>query len=115
MIATATMFLATAIPGRPHPPGERRPLLVVQRQVVSPAQLLAAVNAQLAARPDCEGLEVDAASSLRTRFSDSDGCNWNPAALRIRVAHGPSTRALAGVRQVVEWARLNLELSEPGF
>lgn len=115
MIATAKMFVSTAIPGRPHPPGERRPMPEVQRQVVSPAQLVAAVNAQLAARQDCEGLEMDAAASLRARFPDADGCNWNPAGLRVRVAHGPSTRALAGVRQVVEWARLNLELAEPGF
>lgn len=115
MIATAKMFLATAIPGRPHPPGERRPMPAAPRQVVSPAQLLAAVNAQLAAREDCEGLEVDAAATLRCRFPDADGCNWTVAGLRVRVAHGPSTRALAGVRQVLEWARLHLELAEPGF
>lgn len=115
MIATAKMFLTSAIPGRPHPPGERRPLPPMARQVVTPAQLLAAVNAQLQARKDCEGLEVAAAGRLRARFPDGDGCNWNTAGLAVRVAHGPSTRALAGVRQVVEWARLNLELAEPGF
>lgn len=115
MIATAKMFLATAIPGRPNPPGERRPAPVQPRQVVSAAELVDAVNARLAARADCEGLEVEAAGTLRARFADADGCNWSPAALRVRVAHGPSTRALAGVRQVVEWARLNLELADPAF
>ena len=115
MIATAKMFLASAIPGRPVPPGERRPVPPPQRQVVTPAELLAALNARLGARPDCEGLVVDAAAGLRARFPDADGCNWNPAVLRVRVARGPSTRALAGVRQVVEWARMNLELAEPGF
>jgi hypothetical protein len=115
MIATAKMFLASAIPGRPHPPGERRPMPASPRRVVTPVQLLAAVNAELAAREDCEGLEVDSGDALRARFPDADGCNWNAAALRVRVAHGPSTRALAGVRQVVDWARLHLELAEPGF
>ncbi|HYW11762.1 MAG TPA: hypothetical protein VE871_07380 [Longimicrobium sp.] len=115
MIATAKMFLATAIPGRPNPPGERSAMPGVPRQVVSPAQLLATVNAELGAREDCEGLEMGAAASLHARFPDADGCNWNAAGLQVRVAHGPSTRALAGVRQVVDWARLHLELAEPGF
>lgn len=113
MIATAKMFLASAIPGRPIPPGERRPTPVMPRRFVTPAELVAAVNEQLAHRADCEGLEVEASATLRARFADAEGCNWNPSALRVRVAHGPSTRALAGVRQVVEWARLHLELSDP--
>ena len=115
MIATAKMFLATAIPGRPKPPGERRPTPVLPRRCVNSAGLVAAVNAELAARPDCERLEVVADGTLRARFADADGCNWSPSALRVRVAHGPSTRALAGVRQVVEWARLHLELEDPAF
>ena len=114
MIATAKMFLATAIPGRPHPPGERRPMPALPRQVVSAAGLVAAVNQQLAARGDCEGLVVEAAATLHAGIPDADGCNWNASALRVRVAHGPSTRALGCVRQVVDWARLNLELAEPG-
>jgi hypothetical protein len=112
MIATAKMFLNTAIPGRAYLPGERRPTPVLPREVVSAAELVKAVNRHLAARPDCEGLEVAAAAELAAPHPDIDGCNWNPTALRVRVAHGPSTRALAGVRQVVEWARLNLELAD---
>lgn len=115
MIATAKMFLAAAIPGRPVPPGERRPTPVMPRRSVTPAELVAAVNAELAARADCEGLEVVADPALHARFADADGCNWSAAGLRIRVAHGPSTRALTGVRQVVEWARLHLELAGPAF
>jgi hypothetical protein len=115
MIATAQMFIATAIPGRPTPPGERRPTPLLPRQCVDPAGLVAVVNAELAVRPDCEGLRVEADATLRARFADADGCNWSPSALRVRVAHGPSTRALAGVRQVVDWARLHLELADPAF
>jgi hypothetical protein len=114
MIATAKMFLTTAIPGRAYLPGERRPTPALRREVVSAAGLVDAVNRHLAARSDCEGLEVAAAAELAAPYPDLDGCNWNPAALRVRVAHGPSTRALAGVRQVVEWARLNLELADAG-
>lgn len=114
MIATAKMFLTTAVPGRPSPPGERRPMPALPRQAVNAAELVAAVNRQLSSRGDCAGLEVEASAALGVRLPDVDGCNWNPACLRVRVAHGPSTRDLAGVRQVVEWARLNLELWEPG-
>lgn len=113
MIATSKMFLATAIPGRPHLPEERRPAPVLPRQVVTPAGLVAALNEQIAARGDCEGLEVAAGAPLAAPYPDADGCNWTPSALRVRIAHGPSTRALGCVRQVVEWARLNLELAEP--
>lgn len=112
MIATAKMFLATAIPGRPYLPGERRPTPALPRQVVSVPELLSAINGQLAARGDCDGLEVSAGSRLRPGIVDADGCNWDPTALQVRVAHGPSTRALVCVRQVVEWARLNLELAD---
>lgn len=112
MIATAKMFLATAIPGRPRLPGEAEAGPVLPRQPVSLAELIAAVNQQLSARGDCDGLEVEAPASMRPGLPDADGCNWSPSALRLRMAHGPSTRALSGLRHVVEWARLNLELTE---
>jgi hypothetical protein len=112
MIATAKMFPASAIPGRPYLPGERRaqPAPDFRRQVVTPAELLASVNRQLAARAECEGLIVEA-DAIHAELPDPDGCNWNASALRVRVAHGSSTRALGCVRQVVEWARQNLELA----
>jgi hypothetical protein len=112
MIATATMFPTSAIPGRPYLPGERRPQPAAARRVVTAAELLESVNHQLATRGDCEGLVLEA-DALRVGLPDPDGCNWNSSALRVRVAHGSSTRALGCVRQVVEWARLNLELAEP--
>lgn len=113
MIATAQMLrgcsaLPTAVPGMPGRPVA--PLL--GRRVVTPAELVEQVNHAFAGRPDCEGLEVEA-GRMTAQEPDDDGCNWSPAALRLRVAHGPSTRALAGVRQVVEWARLTFELAEP--
>jgi hypothetical protein len=114
MIATAEMFRASAVPGRPTTMAERRTqaaALVLMRQVVTPVQLVESVNRQLAARGDCAGLEVEA-GPLRPLSPDPDGCNWSAGALRVRVAHGASTRALAGVRQVVDWARLHYDLAD---
>lgn len=113
MIAIAEMFVARAIPGRPTTPSERQAQAarVRARQLVSPEQLVRVINGQLARREDCEGLVIEA-GPLRRAYPDSDGCNWNVAALRVRVAHGSSTRALGCVRDIVEWARLNYELTE---
>jgi hypothetical protein len=110
MIATAEMFTASTRTAG-FVLGHARGVLLA-RQVVTPAELVERVNRQLAAREDCEGLEVEA-GDLGPRLPDADGCNWRPGALRLRVAHGPSTRALAGMRQVVEWARLTFELADP--
>lgn len=105
MIATVEMMRAGAATagqgGRVPPP----PL----RQALRPDELVGAINGFLASRPDCEGLEMEA-GELAPRSPDVDGCNWRAQGLRLRVAHGPSTRALAGVRQAVELARLRYEL-----
>lgn len=111
MIATAEMLTAFDKYRFTAAPYGRTAVLARTRQVVTTEQLVEMVNRQLAGREDCEGLEVEA-GTLALRYPDADGCNWTPGALRLRVAHGPSTRALAGVRQVMEWARLNLELAE---
>jgi hypothetical protein len=115
MIATADMFRARAIPGRPMPPAERRrteaAALMLVREVVTPVELVQTVNRRLAARSDCQGIEVEAGPMMAVQ-PDPEGCNWNAGALRVRVAHGASTRALAGVRQVVDWARLHFDLAD---
>lgn len=114
MIATAKMFrgcpiLATAVPGMP---GRSAALSSLGRQQVTAAELVEQVNQALAGRPDCEGLEVEA-GRLTPGVPDEDGCNWSTSGLRLRVSHGPSTRALSCVRNVVEWARLSFELAAP--
>jgi DNA-binding transcriptional regulator YdaS (Cro superfamily) len=113
LIAISEMFRARAIPGRRSTPAERRARAAqaAARQVVSPEELVRALNRELARRGDCAGLEV-AAGPQRAAEPDLYGCNWNTAQLRLRLAHGASTRALAGVREVVEWARLNFALAE---
>jgi hypothetical protein len=115
MIATAEMFLARAIPGRPTLPHERRAQSapVQPRQVVTTGELVRIINRQITGQSDCEGLVIEA-GALRLPHPDPDGCNWSSGGLNVRVAHGSSTRALGCVRQVVEWARLNFELAEPG-
>ena len=107
MIATAEMFRA----GAPAPTTGRfaASALPPARQALRPDELVGAINGLLASRPECEGLEVQA-GRLAPVYPDADGCNWRPEGLRLRVAHGPSTRALAGVRQAVELARLRYEL-----
>ncbi|HEX2206543.1 MAG TPA: hypothetical protein VHG93_02615, partial [Longimicrobium sp.] len=82
------------------------------RQALRPAELVDAINHMLAARPECEGLAVEA-GPLSPALPDIDGCNWRPHGLRLRIAHGASTRALGGVRQVVEIARLRYDLAVP--
>ncbi|HEX6912781.1 MAG TPA: hypothetical protein VF142_20405 [Longimicrobium sp.] len=114
MIATAEMFIARAIPGRPTLPHERRAqsVPVEPRRRVTPGELVQVINRQVTGQSDCEGLVIEA-GVLRLPLPDPDGCNWSPCGLHVRVAHGSSTRALGCVRQVVEWARLNFELAEP--
>lgn len=111
MIATSRMFAASARHHGEEPRTCRGPALPRPRQAVQPGELVDAINHMLAARPECEGLAFEA-GPLRPAHPDGDGCNWRPHGLRLRVAHGPSTRALAGVHQVVELARLRYDLAE---
>lgn len=110
MIATSQMFAALA-----HVRGVEAtaPRLTggAVRQAVSPDELVRAINALLAARPDCEGLAFEA-GVLRPVDPDATGCNWRPHGLRLRVEHGPSTRALASVRHVVDLARMRYDLAD---
>jgi hypothetical protein len=113
MIATSMMFTACAQP-RSADPGAAHPRMTggPARQVLTPDQLVTAINHLLAARPECEGLRVEGTPAPSYR-REPDGCNWQPHGLRLRVEHGPSTRALASVRQVVELARLRYDLTTP--
>jgi hypothetical protein len=101
MIATSQMF---AVVDR----GSRRDD-TASRQALSPDELVRAINHLLATRPECEGLAMEA-GPLAPAQRDAAGCNWQPHGLRLRVEHGPSTRALSGVRDVVELARLRYDL-----
>lgn len=114
MIATSEMFTASAFarPMEPFCGSGARSGVQPARQVLRPDELVDAINRMLDARPECQGLEVDA-GRLTPATPDADGCNWRPHGLQLRVAHGPSTRALAGVRQVIELARLRYDLADP--
>lgn len=114
MIATSQMFTASANPPPAEPScgGRARPCPVPVRQALRPDEMVGAINRMLEARPECQGLEFDAGSLVPVP-PDVDGCNWRPHGLRLRVAHGPSTRALASVRQVIELARLRYDLADP--
>lgn len=105
MIATSQMFAASAQGAR------TRAAQLAARRAVRPDELVDAINQMLAARPECAGLEF-AAGELAPAAPDDDGCNWRPDGLRLRVAHGPSTRALGAARQVVEIARLRYDLAD---
>ena len=110
MIATVEMIQASAAAATAQGRGAGRGRVPPPaKQALRPAELVGAINGLLASRPDCEGLEVEA-GDLAPGCPDADGCNWRAQGLRLRVAHGPSTRALAGVRQAVELARLRFEL-----
>jgi hypothetical protein len=112
MIATSQMFAASARARQTEPlNAPTRAAQAAARQAVRPDELVDAINHMLAARPGCEGLEFEA-GTLLPAIPDADGCNWRPHGLRLRVAHGPSTRALAGVRQVVDLARLRYDLAD---
>jgi hypothetical protein len=104
MIATSQMFAASAAAGRAD--------TAVDRQALSPDELVQAINRLLATRPECEGLTFEA-GRLAPVHRGPDGCNWPPHGLRLRVEHGPSTRALAGVRGIVELARMRYDLAAP--
>jgi hypothetical protein len=113
MIATSQMFTTSARtrPMEPFCGGRSRPALEAARQALRPDELVDVINRMLDVRPECQGLEVET-GSLVPATPDVDGCNWRPHGLRLRVAHGPSTRALAGVRQVIELARLRYDLAD---
>ena len=102
MIATSQMFAAAA--------GGSRADAAVSRQALRPDELVRAINHLLATRPEYEGLAFEA-GPLAPVHSEDGGCNWQPHGLRLRVEHGPSTRALAGVRDIVEIARLRYDLA----
>lgn len=109
MIATVEMMKASAAVAASRSGTVRARVMLPSRQMLRPDELVGAINRMLASRPDCEGLEVEA-GELAAGYPDADGCNWRAQGLRLRVAHGPSTRALAGVHQAIELARLRYEL-----
>ena len=114
MIATSQMFTASMFTRSVEPRSglQGRAVPGPPRVALRPDELVDAINHMLAARPECEGLTFEA-GVLAPAAPDADGCNWRQHGLRLRVAHGPSTRALAGVRQVVELARLRYDLVVP--
>jgi hypothetical protein len=103
MIATSQMFAASA---RSSGAGS-----AAARQALPPHELVQAINHLLATRPECEGLAFEAGPLAPVRRNE-DGCNWQTHGLRLRVEHGPSTRALASVRHIVELARLRYDLED---
>jgi hypothetical protein len=113
MIATSQMFTASAL-ARPVEPlhARTRAARLSAREALRRDALVDVINQMLAARPECDGLEFSA-GTLAPATPDLDGCNWRPHGLQLRVAHGPSTRALGCARQVVEFARLRYDLAEP--
>ncbi|WP_420125564.1 hypothetical protein [Longimicrobium sp.] len=112
MIATSHMFTAGAR-ARPAEPlsARTRAAQLSARQALRPDELVDVINRMLAGRPECEGLEF-CIGTLAPALPDMDGCNWRPNGLQLRVAHGPSTRALGCARQAVELARLRYDLAE---
>jgi hypothetical protein len=109
MIATSQMLTASVQARSAFLHASGHPAL---RQALDAGELVQAINHLLAARPDCNGLAFEA-GRLAPAHPDVDGCNWRPDGLRLRVEHGPSTRALASVRQVVDLARLRYDLTDP--
>lgn len=113
MIATSEMFTASLRARSAGPPcSPPRPVPGPGRLVVRVDELVNAINYMLAARPECDGLAVEA-GPLSPALPDGDGCNWRAEGLRLRIERGASTRALAGVHQVVELARLRYDLAAP--
>ena len=114
MIATPEMFVrasrAVAVRSEAEMAAEMDALPVPARERIPAAALVALINRQIAVRPGCDGIIVSA-DGLRPGMRDRSGCNWNPSVLRVGVEHGASTRALAAVRQVVEWARVRYDVT----
>jgi hypothetical protein len=111
MIATPAMF-AQPIPEEPlwaDFAAYRMSLPLPPRERIPPHRLVEILNHQIAVRPGCEGILISA-EGLEPGVPDPEGCNWSPVGLRVAVAHGASTRALASVRQVVEWARVRFDI-----
>ncbi|HEY0015189.1 MAG TPA: hypothetical protein VGC13_02680 [Longimicrobium sp.] len=109
MIATSQMLTASVQARSAFLHASGHPAL---RQTLDADELVQAINHLLAARPECNGLAFEA-GRLAPAQPDSDGCNWRPEGLRLKVERGPSTRALAGVRQAVDLARLCYYLTDP--
>jgi hypothetical protein len=109
MIATSQMLTASVQARSAFLHASGHPTL---RQTLHADELVQAINQLLAARPECNGLAFEP-GRLAPAHPDMDGCNWRPDGLRLKVEHGPSTRALASVRQVVDLARLCYDLTDP--
>lgn len=116
MIATSQMFTASALarPADLYAGGYGRMTADPERQALRPDELVRAINHLMGTFPECQGLAFEA-GRLAPAHPDADGCNWRPQGLRVKVEHGPSTRALSGVRQVVELARLRYDLIDPAL
>ena len=119
MIATPRMFDAAPAAASLAAVPIRRDAAQVAREVDGmprlpreriPAELLVELlNCQVAVHPGCEGIRISG-EALCAAVPDRTGCNWSPSALCVAVEHGASTRALASLRAVVDWARVRYDV-----
>lgn len=79
---------------------------------VTAAELVAALNAELAANPRCAGLSVRAGERLRP-VPGATGCNWPPSALVVDVQGFVGPDAFEALNRVVAEATRRFRLDDP--
>ena len=81
------------------------------REAVSAAKLLAFINREVEARPECAGVKVRAGAWCLDPYGDE--CNWAETSLVVHVAGNVSAAAFQELRKVIAMARTRYDVLAP--
>ncbi|HEX8244250.1 MAG TPA: hypothetical protein VF541_12155 [Longimicrobium sp.] len=81
------------------------------REAVSTAKLLAFINHEVEARPECRGVKVRAGAWSLDPYADE--CNWSETSLVVHVAGMVGAGAFQELRKVIAIARDRYDVAAP--
>ena len=102
---------ATPVPAAVEPVQAQPEITTTGREVVSTAKLLAFINHEVHARPECAGMKVRGGVWSLDPYADE--CNWSETSLVVQVAGVISARAFEELRKVIGLARERYDVLAP--
>ncbi|HEX6751401.1 MAG TPA: hypothetical protein VF092_29185 [Longimicrobium sp.] len=94
-----------------EPVQEQPETTVTGREIVSTAKLLAFINHEVQARPECAGMKVRGGVWSLDPYADE--CNWSETSLVVQVAGVISAGAFEELRKVIGLARERYDVLAP--
>jgi hypothetical protein len=99
-------------PAAPVVPVREEPVVSASgRQAISTAKLLAFINREVEARPECAGVRVRGGAWSLDPYADE--CNWAETSLVVQVTGVVSAAAFDELRKVIRLARERYDVLAP--